>query len=96
MRALALSLALASAAALGQAAKTEEDPTPLFEGQREVRSLREARQLGLDRSRSALDLWSGSYWPTFQGSLAVREIRPRRRRRRDEPHEVRVGAWGEE
>ncbi len=80
MKSLLLISALVSATAFGQAAKTEEDPTPLFEGQREVRSLSEAARLGLNRGQTALDLWSGSYWPTYQGALAVRyraqELKP--------------------
>lgn len=49
-----------------------ESPTALLEGTREVTSLTEMARLGLNEGRTGLDLWSGSYWPIYQGLVAVR------------------------
>lgn len=49
-----------------------ESPTALLEGTRELTSLTEITRLGLNEGRTGLDLWSGSYWPIYQGSIAVR------------------------
>ncbi len=46
--------------------------TPLLQGQREVTNLVEIEKLGLNSGTTGLDLWSGSYWPQYQGSLGVR------------------------
>ncbi|HXH73934.1 MAG TPA: hypothetical protein VNJ08_03150 [Bacteriovoracaceae bacterium] len=43
----------------------------LIEG-REVTSLSEMERSGLNQGKTGIDLWSGNYWPHFQGSLAVR------------------------
>jgi hypothetical protein len=39
---------------------------------RQILSLDEAARLGLNEGRTNLDVWSGNYWPHYQGSLAVR------------------------
>lgn len=44
----------------------------LLQGTKEVTSLTEIEKLGLNAGSSTLDLWSGSYWPHYQGSLGVR------------------------
>jgi len=49
-----------------------EKVSALLEGQREIRSLSEMAKLGLNEGETSLDLWSSSYWPHFQGSVAVR------------------------
>jgi hypothetical protein len=48
-----------------------EHPSSLVDG-REIISLLEMEQLGLSKGKTNIDLWSGSYWPHYQGSLAVR------------------------
>lgn len=50
----------------------EEVITPMLEGSSEIRSLLEVERLGLNQGATTLDLWSGHYWPHYQGSLAVR------------------------
>ena len=37
-----------------------------------ITSLTEMRRLKLEKGATKLDIWSGSYWPQYQGSLAVR------------------------
>lgn len=49
-----------------------ENPAALLEGTREVTSLVEIARLGLNEGKTGIDLWSGSYWPHYQGSLGVR------------------------
>lgn len=46
--------------------------TGLLEGKREIRSLNEIEKLSLNTGSSDIDLWSGHYWPHYQGSLGVR------------------------
>lgn len=76
MRTLILALSLASTAALAAPVPSpvpeNEDPRSLYEGQREILSLTEIHRLGLQSGKTKLDLWSGSYWPIYQGSVAVR------------------------
>lgn len=44
----------------------------LLQGKKEVTSLTEFERLGLNTGATELDLWSGSYWPHYQGALGVR------------------------
>ena len=46
--------------------------TPLLQGSKEMSSLREIERAGLLEASTGIDLWSGHYWPHFQGSVAVR------------------------
>lgn len=48
-----------------------EDTSSLVEG-REITSLLEMERKNLNDAQTPLDIWSGNYWPHFQGSLAVR------------------------
>jgi hypothetical protein len=76
MRSLVLTLSLitttTSALAFFRPVPENERITALLEGRREITSLTEIKRLGLDKGMSKIDLWSGSYWPHFQGSLGVR------------------------
>jgi hypothetical protein len=49
-----------------------DDISGLLEGNRQLLSLKEVQRRELLQGSTALSLWSGSYWPHFQGSLAVR------------------------
>lgn len=49
-----------------------ENISALLEGQVQVTSLKEIERLGLTTGSSDLDIWSGSYWPFFQGLIAAR------------------------
>lgn len=49
-----------------------ENPSLLLEGNREITSLREMAYLNLLEGKTTIDLWSGSYWPIYQGSLGAR------------------------
>lgn len=51
--------------------------TALLEGRREIVSLTEIEKLQLNAGSTGIDLWSGHYWPHFQGSVAVRYRDPR-------------------
>jgi hypothetical protein len=74
MKKLALSLVLLSTTAVATMRPIPEDEriTPLLQGKREVTTLVEIEKLGLNTGVTGLDLWSGSYWPQYQGSLGVR------------------------
>lgn len=50
----------------------DERVSLLLEGKKEIRSLNEMRKLGLNSGSTEIDLWSGSYWPHYQGSVALR------------------------
>lgn len=74
MKSLLLSLTLISFPALANFSPVPENENPalLLEGNREITSLTEMARLGLNQGSTGLDLWSGSYWPHYQGSLGVR------------------------
>ena len=72
MKTLLLSLAVISSSAIASGIPDKENPQALYEGQREITSLSEISRLKLNEGSTAIDLWSGSYWPLYQGSLAVR------------------------
>lgn len=74
---LALAIALITTSAFGvvEAPPKEENLFELTEGKM-ITSLRQMKDLGLEKGKSKLDIWSGSYWPQYQGSLAVRYLDP--------------------
>jgi hypothetical protein len=75
MKSLVLSLALISstaAQAFFRPIPDYERISALLEGRREIMSLVEIEKLSLNQAATSLDLWSGSYWPHYQGSLAIR------------------------
>ncbi len=73
MKTLLLTLAIStSALANFSPVPDAENPAALLEGTREVTSLVEIARLGLNEGKTGIDLWSGSYWPHYQGSLGVR------------------------
>lgn len=73
MKRLALGLTLLSVNAFAVKPIPENERiTALLLGNREITTLVEMEKLGLNAGASALDLWSGSYWPHYQGSLGVR------------------------
>jgi hypothetical protein len=49
-----------------------ESIKPLLEGKKEVTNLAEMARLGINSGATNIDLWSGHYWPHYQGSLGVR------------------------
>ena len=73
MKKLALTLTLLSAHAFAVKPIPENERiTPLLQGTPEVSNLQEFTKLGLHSGATGIELWSGNYWPHFQGSLAVR------------------------
>ena len=74
MKKRALSLVLLSTTAFANMRPIPEHEriTPLLQGKREVTTLVEIEKLGLNAGTTGLDLWSGSYWPQYQGSIGVR------------------------
>lgn len=72
MKKIALSLALITTTALARPVPENERITPLLQGQREITGLVDFAKNGLNEAQTSLDLWSGSYWPQYQGSLGVR------------------------
>lgn len=72
MKKIALSLALLTTSALARPIPENERITPLLQGKREITNLVEFAKLGINQAQTSLDLWSGSYWPQYQGSLGVR------------------------
>ena len=75
MKKIVLSLALlttTTAFANMKPIPENERITPLLQGKREITNLADFEKLGLNEGKTGLDLWSGSYWPQYQGSLGVR------------------------
>jgi hypothetical protein len=74
MKKLALSFALLTTTALANMKPIPENEriTALLQGKREITNLVDFEKLGINEGKTGLDLWSGSYWPQFQGSLGVR------------------------
>ncbi len=52
-------------------APESENVSSMIEGE-EIQSIQKSKKLNLESGETAIDLWSGHYWPHFQGSLAVR------------------------
>lgn len=77
MKAL-LGIILISTAALAEVPKPIPDfeDTRELDGTSEVVNLREIENRGLLNASTSIDLWSGSYWPQYQGSLGVRYREP--------------------
>ena len=63
---------------VAQAAGIPEDENiqDLLEGQQELKSLEVIQRMGLNDGATKLDLWSGHYWPHYQGALGVRYREP--------------------
>lgn len=72
MKALLSTVLLVSAAAHAKPIPKTELTQPLSGSIRELTSLNQIRSAGLETGASGIDLWSGSYWPQYQGLLAVR------------------------
>jgi hypothetical protein len=49
-----------------------EQTDRLLSGQREITSLLDIRAANLESGATGIDLWSGSYWPQYEGLLAIR------------------------
>jgi disulfide oxidoreductase YuzD len=49
-----------------------EDVRRLLNGERQISSLVEVERLSLNQARTQVPLWSGHYWPHYQGSLGIR------------------------
>jgi hypothetical protein len=74
MKSTLLTLTLLTLSAIAEARRPipdAENPSLLSE-KREITSLFEIKRAGLNEGKTEIDLWSGSYWPHYQGSLAVR------------------------
>jgi hypothetical protein len=67
-----LALTLLTFSAANASEMKNENPAIFLEGQKEITSLTEMEKLGLNSGKTELDLWSGSYWPIYQGLIAVR------------------------
>lgn len=74
--ALTFTLSVLASSALARKIPEGEHASILLEGAREITSLIEIEKLNLISGSSALDLWSGSYWPHYQGGLGVRYREP--------------------
>ena len=74
MKKVALTISLLSLSGIGLTKPIPENEriTALLEGKAEITSLIRIQDQGLNKGQAALDLWSGSYWPQYQGSLGVR------------------------
>lgn len=48
----------------------------LLEGQNEINRLSAIEDRGLSQGKTGIDLWSGSYWPHYQGSVSARYMDP--------------------
>lgn len=73
MKTLAFSLVLLSTQAFAVKPIPEKERiSALLQGSREYMNLTEMHKLGLNTGAAAIDLWSGSYWPHYQGALGIR------------------------
>jgi Transglutaminase elicitor len=72
MKKLILAVTLFSSVAHGRPIPENEQINQLLEGNKEITSLNEMAKLSLNAGSTGIDLWSGHYWPHYQGSLAVR------------------------
>ena len=74
MKKIALTFALITTSAFANMKPIPENEqiTKMLQGTREITNLTEMEKLGLNEGKTDLDLWSGSYWPHYQGSLSVR------------------------
>ena len=72
MKTFSLSLLFISLSVLATTSPVPETDSPavFYEGQREVTSLTDIAKLKLNEGTTGVDLWSGSYWPIYQGSVA--------------------------
>ncbi|HXH32252.1 MAG TPA: hypothetical protein VNJ01_15730 [Bacteriovoracaceae bacterium] len=78
MKKFLLPLALVSSVAFAvEPIPENENPRLFTEGKAEITSLLEVDRLGLNSGATSLDLWSGSYWPHYQGALGVRYRDPK-------------------
>ncbi len=71
---IALAVLTSSTLSLGGAPGKDEQVDALLIGGKKVTSLAEISQAGLGKAESKLDIWSGSYWPQFQGGVGVRYL----------------------
>lgn len=69
---LASLIVISTAALADRPIPENEYITAMLGNSREVTTLSEIESAGLTQAKTTLDLWSGSYWPQYQGSLAVR------------------------
>ena len=74
MKHFALTLVLASVSTLvgAKPIPKDEQVSSLMEGRKEIVTLVEIQKTGLNQAVTGIDLWSGHYWPHYQGSLAIR------------------------
>jgi Transglutaminase elicitor len=65
-------LTTSALAGVNSSVPENENSALLMEGQKEIVSLSEMAKLNLLRGETNIDLWSGSYWPVYQGSVGLR------------------------
>ena len=71
-----LMLLSASSHAFFKPIPESENTQTLVPNAREITSVLQIQSLGLNSGATGIDLWSGSYWPQFQGLLANRYLDP--------------------
>ncbi len=71
-----LAILTVSTLSLAGAPGKDEQVDSLLAGGKKITSLTEITKSGLNKADSKLDVWSGSYWPQYQGSIAVRYLDP--------------------
>lgn len=67
---------LGACAAEASSIPKNERIRPLLEGKMEINRLNVIDDMGLSTGKTGIDLWSGSYWPHFQGSVSARYMDP--------------------
>lgn len=73
---LVASILVGTCAAQASEIPKKERIRPLLEGKTEINRLSVIEDRGLSKGSTGIDLWSGSYWPHYQGSLASRYMDP--------------------
>jgi len=73
---IAASFLISACAAQASGIPKNERIKSLIEGNSEINQLSVIEDKGLSKGQTGIDLWSGSYWPHYQGSLAARYMDP--------------------
>ncbi len=71
---LAITFIVSSSFSLADAPGKDEQVDALLGGGKKITALSEIAKAGLNKAESKLDIWSGSYWPQYQGSVATRYL----------------------
>jgi len=72
MKQITLGLMLISLQAMAEGMPKNESSKDLLDGNVEIINIKQIEKSGLNNGASKLEIWSGSYWPLFQGGMSAR------------------------